>query len=154
MVVWYEGRHLCWMEVPYENGLIIMVFTGAAKVKSGVQLKISWKAMGCWERMVCHIVKWDLSITFKYSGFRVLQRSDCLASCKTLTLLPPSTVKKKKKGFTLNQDFGRIKVITFLNRNTFPITSFSLEKLVKEQWVENSDNSTPHTNISLYNNQN
>lgn len=29
LVVWYEGQHLCSMEVPYENGLIIMFHAAA-----------------------------------------------------------------------------------------------------------------------------
>lgn len=37
LVVWYEGCHLCNMEVPYENGLINMFHAGAVKVKSGVK---------------------------------------------------------------------------------------------------------------------
>lgn len=40
LVVWHERRHLCSMDVPYENGLIIMFHAGAAKVKSGVKLTI------------------------------------------------------------------------------------------------------------------
>lgn len=41
LVVWYERLHLCNMEVPYENGLIIMFQAGAVKVKSGVKLTIA-----------------------------------------------------------------------------------------------------------------
>lgn len=41
LVVWYEGRHLCSMEVSCENGLIIMFHAGAVKVKSGVKLIVA-----------------------------------------------------------------------------------------------------------------
>lgn len=61
-----------------KNEILIMLWAGAVKVKSGVKLIIVWNDYVVLEKMAYHIVKWSLSVACKHSILGVLQRSDCI----------------------------------------------------------------------------